>query len=206
MLSFLHWFEEVIENLGKKRTVIDATEGGAAIKGTEVLSFRDTLDRFCQNDLTEDIRQLLNRLKPPSEDCVSDLVPYLNESRITVTRLTKLCEKGTRWSKALLDHYEKGKPCNVEKMLRRLDAIDKFITETRDFQSPFHYVIHPIVGSHANSDFDTTSTEAEIARQSYHLYNDLNKALNKVLPLMTQLIRSLETKKHEADPAVIQAV
>ncbi len=49
-LGYLHWFEnamEVIEDLGKDIEVIDATEGGAKIHGTRIMTLRKALDRYC---------------------------------------------------------------------------------------------------------------------------------------------------------------
>ena len=56
-LGYLRWFETTIEHISKEKReirVIDATEGGALIRGTEVMTFRDAIEKTCGK--TEDGR------------------------------------------------------------------------------------------------------------------------------------------------------
>jgi hypothetical protein len=210
LLSFLHWFEEVIENLKEKRTIIDATEGGALIRGTQLMTFNDALEQYCREDLSAQLAEIRSILHQPFESGPAELLPFLKKSKKAIERLVTLCAKGTRLSKALFEHYESGKDCDVRKVLRQLDSIDRYINETRELQGPFHYVIHAILGSHANSDLHDQSSERDIARQSLLLYHDLQNALSRALPLMGGLIHSLEKSNTPVYPvqkeAVIQAL
>jgi len=56
MYSYLIYFEELISSTEAK--CIDATEGGAKIKGTEVMSLREVIDRYCREPVR--IREILN--------------------------------------------------------------------------------------------------------------------------------------------------
>lgn len=47
-LNYLRWFENAIIQLNGKTEVIDATEGGAKIAGTKIMSLSDAIDRFCK--------------------------------------------------------------------------------------------------------------------------------------------------------------
>lgn len=49
-LGYLRWFETTIEQISKEKReirVIDATEGGALIRGTEVMTLRDAIEKTC---------------------------------------------------------------------------------------------------------------------------------------------------------------
>lgn len=48
--SFLLWFENQIANTNGT-TFINATEGGARIKGTEVMSLSDAIDKYCNKEI-----------------------------------------------------------------------------------------------------------------------------------------------------------
>lgn len=47
-LAMKIWLEQRIYAWGRGRTFIDATEGGAKIVGTKILTLRETIDRYCQ--------------------------------------------------------------------------------------------------------------------------------------------------------------
>ena len=61
-LSFLKYYENDIYNAG--RTVINATEGGAKIHGTQLMTFKDAVDKYIkdcdQTNVSETVRSLLN--------------------------------------------------------------------------------------------------------------------------------------------------
>jgi hypothetical protein len=50
MVSYLRWFEKEISK-SENTLFIDATEGGARIKGTQVLTLRDALDKYCKENI-----------------------------------------------------------------------------------------------------------------------------------------------------------
>ncbi|MBI1293863.1 DUF115 domain-containing protein [bacterium] len=58
-LAMKIWFEQRIYAWGRGKTFIDATEGGAKITGTKIMTLRETLDRYCQTpfDAEKAIRQ-----------------------------------------------------------------------------------------------------------------------------------------------------
>jgi len=210
MLSFLHWFEEIIENLERKATIIDATEGGALIRGTEVMSLQEALNRYCSDDLSGEIQAVRETLCRPFDTGILELISFLKESCNVVERLISQCAKGARLSKVLFEHYENGRECNVGKILSRLESVDRFLQKSKRFYRPFHYVIHPVLGIHANSNLDDRSPETDIARQSLLLYRDLKSSLSKALPLLGGVIRSLEkhrcAEKSSRPKAVRQAL
>lgn len=62
-LGYLKWFESVITMIGdmkKDITVTDATEGGARIHGTEVMTLADAIEKYCNidYDFAEQLKKL----------------------------------------------------------------------------------------------------------------------------------------------------
>lgn len=63
-------FREIMEEmitLGKT-TVIDATEGGAVIKGTEVMTFQEAIDQYCVRELPYHMKDLLEEKQVKKEE------------------------------------------------------------------------------------------------------------------------------------------
>lgn len=62
--GYLRWFENAIKVINEQKldmTVVDATEGGALIHGSHVMSLEDALERYCR-DVSYDFGEALNRL------------------------------------------------------------------------------------------------------------------------------------------------
>ena len=62
---YLNWYNEVIEGFKAHREnfrVINATEGGAKIKGTEIMTLREAIDQECTKEV--DIQEQLKKLSP----------------------------------------------------------------------------------------------------------------------------------------------
>jgi len=66
LFGFLCWFEEAIQNLGNHPRVVNATEGGARIRGSLVRTFHATLDEFCREHLANELKGILHQLSNPA--------------------------------------------------------------------------------------------------------------------------------------------
>lgn len=97
--SYLDWFNEYIPKL-KEVNVIDATEGGAKIKGTEILTLKEAVNRECKNSI--DVGEILERIQPVFyETNVKEKIrDYLNN---TVEKFDEVKEKANRG----IGYYEK---------------------------------------------------------------------------------------------------
>jgi hypothetical protein len=191
MLTFLHWFEERIDDLGIKTTVIDATEGGALIRGTLPLTLAETLDRFCQKDLTPSIQRIKQLLSQKPDYDIASVAAYLRRVRLTSQRLAKACKKGARLSKALKEHHTEGKKCDVEGTLKRLSRIDRLLVREESNYLPLHYLTGPILGLLSRS-VGKTESQADVSHYSYLLYLELYRAFSSAVPLLEELIDSLD--------------
>lgn len=100
-LGYLRWFESSIESAhaaDEKFTVIDATEGGAAIKGTIRMPLAEAIDKYCRNADG-------SVLKYNFEEKLSALEPFLNADEYAgflkvradaVIQLDEMCRKASR--------------------------------------------------------------------------------------------------------------
>lgn len=90
--SFLRWFEKRLAMLPEKKLIIDATEGGAKIKGTKVMDFKDALDKYCNtradiySKLDELHRQFCSRKKEV-------LIKHFKENISNLNCLKKACRR-----------------------------------------------------------------------------------------------------------------
>lgn len=100
--SYLDWFNDYIPSL-KEIHVIDATEGGAKITGTEILTLKETIERECIKEVN--IKELLDEIPPIfSEPKVKEKIrEYLNETPAKFEELKDKVKRGIGYYEKIID-------------------------------------------------------------------------------------------------------
>jgi len=75
LASFITSFEEMIKNLD--RTVINSTEGGAHLKGTERMSLKDVLEKYCKNKIDKSVVNKFNSLSADADSLIDEAIRRL---------------------------------------------------------------------------------------------------------------------------------
>ncbi|MFY0543158.1 motility associated factor glycosyltransferase family protein [Brevibacillus sp. H7] len=93
--QFLYWMEHMI-NVLPAQLVINATEGGADIKGTVKMPFREVVESYCQERI-QSIPDLFNELPPVSSEDVRDrlesMVNFFNDQLGEMERISQFAEE-----------------------------------------------------------------------------------------------------------------
>ena len=89
--AFLKYFNTYIPTLNIK--VIDATEGGARIKGTEIMELSDAIDEYLTDpyDAYELLSDIHNQFTPPEKD---DLLEKFEVNITKYKEISRTCKKG----------------------------------------------------------------------------------------------------------------
>ena len=130
---YRRWFENQLI-LHKELEVIDATEGGAKIEGTKIMSLQEAIDTKCKSeeiiDFTEKINQaqrvytkeereeIQEYLKKVTEDMKGDIPKKLEEAKRAYLKLLELNTKRKYESK------------EFEKILKKIEEYNKWMTDT----------------------------------------------------------------------------
>lgn len=130
---YRRWFENQLI-LHKELEVIDATEGGAKIEGTKIMSLQEAIDTKCKSeeiiDFTEKINQaqrvytkeereeIQEYLKKVTEDMKGDIPKKLEEAKREYLKLLELNTKRKYNSK------------EFERLLKKVEEYNKWMTET----------------------------------------------------------------------------
>ncbi len=135
--SYRKWFGEYIEwwTRGHKTVFINATEGGARIEGTELMTLSEVIDRECVKEV--DVSACIDRLEPVFQEeeqekirifqqdtpkQVHQIVTLAREGKKLYQQLEKLCQKGNMDKQAYL------------KILKRVKRNQKKIEENPNYQ------------------------------------------------------------------------
>lgn len=202
-LSFKTWFEDQIyQHPG--RTYIDATEGGARIKGTEIMTLRDVIDKYCIDNINvkEIINKYIHGFAGYKKDDIDKLAGSLHNVQKQIEKLQKLCKRGEKFSKRLLDVYQKDIGYDTNKLLKDLDEIDGEIKEYQDGLG-FISIMLQLVSFKVLKGFEPKENETEkekgirISNMSYALYYGILATINEIQPLFKKCISDIETRYAE---------
>ncbi|ARU60423.1 hypothetical protein CBW65_04580 [Tumebacillus avium] len=132
--KFRRYFEDRIEAMGKIRTYIDATEGGAKIQGTEISTLRETLDRYCVNSF--DIDGIIDEAAQPPGDDLEPALNVLHTMHRTLHQIKRICRVALRKNVELRDLYKvkRLRPGKVAAANAALDRIDQNLKRLNEKQ------------------------------------------------------------------------
>lgn len=100
---FRSYFERNIEAYGYK--VIDATEGGALIKGTEVMTFREAIDTYCTKPIEKKLYYYLKDIEKSNKEYIDTYNHILKSADELYQDLEDIKQKA-------IEHYNKLKKYN----------------------------------------------------------------------------------------------
>ncbi len=102
---YIHWFEDAVD-LFEGEEVIDATEGGAKIHGTTIMTLRDTINRYCTHRV--DCEQIVAELKPSiAQEEIPLLLRYIKQDISDLDVIINRAGEATDICNKLIEKYEK---------------------------------------------------------------------------------------------------
>jgi hypothetical protein len=199
-LSFLTWFENTIQAKGDDVTVIDATEGGAKIHGAHIMTFREAIDLYCQEDIgTERILvEVIEDYKPLPDEKMLSIIKELEETAEVLRDIKRLSRNGVRLSDKLLAVYKDGKAHDVDRILKKLDDIDIRIKEEKERLSILASILELVTfkvmeGFHEKEDEDLREMGMRIAKRSKALYEGFEATIAHSLPYLEGCVDKIKT-------------
>ena len=176
---FLEWFEDYIKAMKQRRnvTVYNATEGGAYIEGTEIITLKEILDQVCQGeeiDFEERIRNMESEFSAEEKEKAMEYIRHIPED------LAEIHKNAKELRKVYVRLQKHGKSGNlnqesVSKLLRRVKKLTKKCMEKPAYQliEDSIALADSLVRSEQFEVADTMEDEIkEIARKGI-LYSDL---------------------------------
>lgn len=167
--TYLDWFNEEIPT-SKDIKVIDATEGGAKITGTEILTLKEAIDRECICSVC--VKELLDSVQPVfSEEKVKKIVKqFFNQTPERFYETKKKVEQGINYYDKMIKICSK-KNFNVQEFLKlskKVKKINNFINEdgvALMVVESIRNVDYALIASIHNTKDNERDERLEIARQ-----------------------------------------
>jgi hypothetical protein len=195
--QFLTFFDQWIDKY-PEREYINATEGGAYIQGTTLMTLREVLDQYCQKtvDVQEVIREAQDSFEVPSMEPIlgklelrlKDTTKTIAEANQAIKRLKQLekaCEN--RQSKKMQQHLKA-----VSKIYKKFEN-DPYIREVAEsfVQRDMHRVVYRTYEAEYSEEDDFHAAIAD-----YNLYYE--KVLEGLIAVEDLLHRCIENVRGKA--------
>lgn len=185
---YLEWFNSYIKKVKsiKDITIVDATEGGARIEGTDLLPLKECIEKYCTKEV--DIKKQIEKLEPmfQGEDRIK-VIEYLHNTNSELKEIKKDADRGKKLYYALKKLGEQGctNKQNYNKILKKITKVTEKI-ETNVAWSLIHTSIAPInsiIRSEVFCEEETVKQEIErISRNGIAIMNNIKKCIEILLP------------------------
>jgi hypothetical protein len=202
LYSMLKYFENYIYSMmrqGKKeQLVINATEGGAKIKGTEQMPFRQFISKFCSDKFyPEHILEECYKNNKFDVSIKQKMLDELEKHISEVKKIEEIASRGRKFADKLVDYYRIQKTTNVKKMVSKLDHVD---SEIKQLQSRHLFlsimmqvgVFKVLKGFKAKSDENEREKGIRISEQSLVFYKSIEYTAKEMIPVIEEVISDLK--------------
>ncbi|SHH20634.1 motility associated factor glycosyltransferase family protein [Tepidibacter thalassicus] len=204
LYTYLKWFENYIENMSDKM-VIDATEGGAKISGTNILTLNETIEKYCRECI--DVKCILDdKLEGKNLDKlkVDKVIFNLKKIKQDILNLKKHAKRAIKLSEKMYKLYKNNKFENLGDVLIELEKIDNNMLKNKDSNIAVNYLVEPVI---LNINLDKSlkekinETEREkgmrLATKSKLLYKGIYENVGITCELMDNCIKNLEESAYD---------
>ncbi|QHQ60677.1 DUF115 domain-containing protein [Anaerocolumna sedimenticola] len=192
---YLRWFEEAITLLNDGE-VIDATEGGARIKGTKLMTLKDSINKYCLKNI--DVDNMIRELPPViSKEELKIIQESIERDLKELKDIQEKANQGIEICKRLLNKYNKSireTEGSIEKN-KQLSQINNFIEAKRVYilidwdiaQDTFSYISDLYV--YADNEKEDKIYTYEKAKT---LYTSIAKAVDRIYPMLETALLSIK--------------
>lgn len=105
---YLSWFNQAVEWVKSKDVeVIDATEGGAKITGTTIMSLDEAIQQYCIEAINA--KEILHLKQPTfNENEWNDFVDYIDKARVNLVEIKRKSKEASNLCEKLIIEAKKG--------------------------------------------------------------------------------------------------
>lgn len=192
---YIKWFEDAIESV-KDIEVIDATEGGAKIKGTTIMTLKETIDRYCIKDVV--IAGVLEKLPSTlSEEGYQNFKNFVSSDLHELVEMKKKAIEAGAISEKLVEKYKKNPAETTSSTIKsgQLSKLNQEMEEMRIYRL-VDVDISAATVEHLSDIYSYTDDEQKDKITTYEkaklVYSAIQKSVDRLVPLIEELIKVIE--------------
>ena len=191
---YIRWFEDAVE-LFEGKEVIDATEGGARIHGTRIMTLKEAIRTYCTG--TFDCEQLMADLKPTlDQEQLRRVRDMVKQDLADMQIMEQNAREALELSERLLEKYNKSIEETRSSILksRKIRELNRLIESKEVYQLIDWDLAEDTTEQMANI-YQYTEDEKENKIKTYEhaigIYRAVLKAIDRIRPLLETGLKSL---------------
>lgn len=174
MNSYRKWFEAAIKRFDEKIHVVDATEGGAKIEGTEIITLNEAIDKFCNFDREVNVREAIENMpKYLNESQQKEVLEYFENIETRLDELEEELKEGIKTCESLM----KVKTISDEEKATITKELLEFVDELQE--CPEEEII----------DLYNQADSHELATKSFYTKDDQDDEIAAIAELCKQMFK-----------------
>lgn len=186
--AFLRSYENAISQL-PDTNVIDATEGGAKIKGTRIMPLLEVINQYCTKEI--DVKSIIESKEPTfNRDEIKEIYHYLVDGKNDLEKIKVLANQAIK----ALYTFEINKKLDGKKLTKKIAKISNTIEKMQIYPLIDQYVIGTSSNEIEELYFITNDrkTDEEIAfKNAGMIFKKIIDACDFILPLLTDTMNKL---------------
>ena len=197
---YLTWLQDAIKSF-PDINVIDATEGGAKISGTEIMKLQDAISLYCNKRI--DCNKIVNNKKPTlTKADIEKLKQVLKESVDDLVNIQKKAKEAERFCEILIKSAE-SLTMNTnysQNVVKKISDINKYILE----RPIYHLINSDIAESSVNNlsniyrlTGDEQQDQIKTFRKSISMYAAILASAESLLPIISNILSYYRDKVNE---------
>lgn len=192
-IIYRNWFESAIQQLPDVQ-VIDATEGGALIHGSDVMTLAEVIDTYCRQEFS--MRELLEQAPPTFDE---ETYQRAKDNLLRIENEMKTIRRKSEDAVIVCDQVvdliqQSGNEVSVHKQAKKLAEINQYVVEQRTYQLLDYYVTDTAVEDLKEINQMTGNKEQDLLNTYYSakaMYESMIHAVNDLKDLVHESLKQV---------------
>lgn len=193
-MSYLYWFKTMIAELHGEMDVIDATEGGAKIEGSRIMTLNEAIDSYCTGSF--DFKAILDGLEPTFDDEKYAIFKKdMEHMKTELFEMKKKAKEGKKTAESIINSikHKKRDIAKEKKAVKKIKKINEFFPKQLVYSLLDDLIEMSIEGIMSVNSF--SGDEKEDTIKSYELskaaFESVIKAVDFTVPLLEEALETL---------------
>jgi hypothetical protein len=200
--TFLLWFNDAID-VCKDVDVIDATEGGAKLKGATIMTLSEAIEKYCI--LEVNISEIIEKLEPTFNNTeMKKLNEYLQNSIDDLDKTNSKAKQVISYANKLIMLEKKDDPNEGKKanLIKRISNIERWIEKRMVYHLLEPYIAMELSKilkqiTQMNNDKEVKDENIDTYQKVIAAYNAVLKGAKEIKPLLVDTLNKYEYKEDE---------
>ena len=201
--TYLDWFQDAIASDQTDRRYINATEGGAYIEGTEVMTLQSAIEKYCKTaySISDKIQEIFTKSPVFTQEEIEHIVKEQRKAYNEFSEIKDKLRRSIDYSEKIKEMYEIGRidEKNHRYLLKQLDRNDEWLKEQQQNFNLLDYILQKSIREsymilYRQEQPNETPEEQglRIMKGNIALYQGMLEAIEEMEPVLDEYFETMK--------------